>query len=54
MYIPPNSSGPRGISSVLTQRVVRQVALALKDLHSQAGSMHLDVKVNNLLVRGEF
>lgn len=51
---PANSlagSGPRGISAVAAQRIVRQAAVALKDLHTMAGSMHLDLKVNNLLVR---
>lgn len=54
MFIQPPSwalhRGPSGVSAVAAQRIVRQAALALKDLHSMAGSMHLDVKVNNLLV----
>jgi hypothetical protein len=44
-------TGPRGVSAVVAQRIVRQAAVALKDLHSMAGSIHLDLKVNNLLVR---
>jgi hypothetical protein len=54
VYVQPANSlagsGPRGISAVAAQRVVRQAAVALKDLHTMAGSMHLDLKVNNLLV----
>lgn len=54
VYIKPASSiggsAPHGISSVATQRIVRQAAVAVKDLHSMAGHMHLDLKVNNLLV----
>lgn len=52
VFIPssPHYYGPRGVNSVMTQRIVRQAAVALKDLHSLAGSMHLDIKVNNLLV----
>lgn len=54
VYIQPASaiggSAPRGIGSVMAQRIVRQAAVALKDLHSMAGHMHLDLKVNNLLV----
>jgi hypothetical protein len=56
VYIQPASaiggSAPRGISSVMAQRIVRQAAVALKDLHSMSGHMHLDLKVNNLLVSG--
>jgi hypothetical protein len=37
---------------VTTQRIVRQAAVALRDLHTMAGSIHLDLKINNLLVRG--
>jgi len=53
VFMPSNPHyyyGPRGVNSVMTQRIVRQAAVALKDLHSLAGSMHLDIKVNNLLV----
>jgi serine/threonine protein kinase len=56
VYIQPASaiggSAPRGIGSVMAQRIVRQAAVALKDLHSMSGHMHLDLKVNNLLVFG--
>lgn len=50
VFVRPGSSSARSTGSVLTQRIVRQAAVALRDLHSMAGSIHLDLKINNLLV----
>lgn len=42
---------PRGLSSSITQRIVRAAAMGLRDLHKMAGHLHCDMKTNNLLVR---
>uniref|UniRef100_A0A383WPB6 Protein kinase domain-containing protein n=1 Tax=Tetradesmus obliquus TaxID=3088 RepID=A0A383WPB6_TETOB len=49
---PKQQQQPQGLSSAVSQRIVRAAALALRDLHDLAGHMHCDVKANNLLVFG--
>jgi serine/threonine protein kinase len=39
-----------GLSSAVSQRIVRAAALGLRDLHDMAGHIHCDMKTNNLLV----
>jgi hypothetical protein len=40
----------QGLSSAVSQCIVRAAALALRDLHDMAGHIHCDMKTNNLLV----